>query len=60
MRTYRPVVAFVRLDGNGGTVASHEVRRIVDVLEPTGTHDGVNVSADLTGQSDGKRAAQRS
>ena len=44
---YRPVVALVRLDGNGGALAVHEVIRVVDVLETAGTDNGVNMGAVL-------------
>ena len=48
-RSHRPVVALIGLDGDGGTVALHEVAGVVDVFEAARSDDGVNMSADLEG-----------
>ena len=47
-KAYRPVVALVWLDRNGGALALLEVCLVVKALEATGTDDGVDVGADLT------------
>ena len=47
---YRPIVRLIRLHGDSGALALGEVVRIVHVLETAGTHDGVNVRANLEGQ----------
>ena len=45
--TYRPVVALVGLDGDGGALAVDEIIGVVDVREAAGSNDGVDMSADL-------------
>lgn len=51
-RSHRPVVTLIGLYGDGGTVALHEVCLVVDVLEPTGTNDGVDMGSDLCDASE--------
>ena len=51
-RSHRPVVALIGLYGDGGTVALHEVGLVVDVLESTGTNDGVDMGSDLCDASE--------
>ena len=49
-KSYRPVIALVRLYGNRRAVALDEVRWVIHTLEPARTYNRVNMRADLTGR----------